>query len=173
MRAHVRRGGIPGRGLLGLRDDARRIPRCYTVGAGETLSDAWPLDLQGRYALIVHGPNGFFRGVSQSIPDDAHGGVEVHARADAAAPSLRLEMRCDGTSSAMIAIRDLAYGQPDRTVAVAAKDRVALEWRLTASQGWYDLEITVAERPGFLRRLAGHVESGREGTTDPAGPHTG
>ena len=33
---------------------------------------------------------------------------------------------------------------------------------------WYDASIVSAADPSFLRRLAGHVESGQPSTTDPA-----
>jgi phospholipase C len=36
------------------------------------------------------------------------------------------------------------------------------------SCGWYDLGIRVESEPGFLRRLAGHVENGKDSASDPA-----
>ena len=36
------------------------------------------------------------------------------------------------------------------------------------SHGWYDLSIVSAQDGGFLRRLAGHVETGRPSISDPA-----
>jgi phospholipase C len=40
--------------------------------------------------------------------------------------------------------------------------------RLERQFGWYDLVVTVAQDPGFVYRLAGHVESGADSATDPA-----
>jgi len=37
-----------------------------------------------------------------------------------------------------------------------------------SSYGWYDLGIRVDTDPGFLRRLAGHVENGLDSASDPA-----
>ncbi len=144
-------------------------PRTYTVGVGEELSDVWALDELGGYAVEVHGPNGFFRRIAETSSRKSQASADIEARADAAAESLRLEFRADEASSATFVVRDLAYGLPRRTATVRAREHRDMCWQLSASQGWYDLEITMAERPGFLRRLAGHVESGRPTTTDPAG----
>ena len=35
------------------------------------------------------------------------------------------------------------------------------------ADGWYDMSVTVAAESGYLRRLAGHVETGRPSITDP------
>ena len=36
------------------------------------------------------------------------------------------------------------------------------------TNGWYDVTITSSADSRFIRRLAGHVESGRPSTSDPA-----
>lgn len=41
-------------------------------------------------------------------------------------------------------------------------------WLLTASSGWYDLSVTSAEVPLYLRRFAGHIETGRPSLSEPA-----
>src|SRR5258705_10495822 len=41
-------------------------------------------------------------------------------------------------------------------------------WSLESSFGWYDLSVEVDTDEGFLRRLAGHVENGRDTVSDPA-----
>lgn len=41
-------------------------------------------------------------------------------------------------------------------------------WPLEASFGGYDLTIEVESDAGFVRRLAGHVEAGRDSVSDPA-----
>jgi phospholipase C len=41
-------------------------------------------------------------------------------------------------------------------------------WALRSSFGWYDVLVEVNTDPNFLRRLAGHVENGRDSTSDPA-----
>ena len=39
---------------------------------------------------------------------------------------------------------------------------------LERSHGWYDLAVATDDDHLFLRRLAGHVETGRPSTSDPA-----
>jgi phospholipase C len=39
---------------------------------------------------------------------------------------------------------------------------------LRDSQFWYDLAVACDQDSTFLRRLAGHVETGRPSTSDPA-----
>jgi phospholipase C len=39
---------------------------------------------------------------------------------------------------------------------------------LRGSQFWYDLSVACDQDSTFLRRLAGHVETGRPSTSDPA-----
>jgi len=34
--------------------------------------------------------------------------------------------------------------------------------------GWYDIAVEADADPQFLRRLAGHVENGRDSASDPA-----
>ncbi len=53
--------------------------------------------------------------------------------------------------------RSLLPGQSTTTV-----------WDLESSFGWYDLSITETSDPSFARRLAGHVETGKESVSDPA-----
>jgi phospholipase C len=46
----------------------------------------------------------------------------------------------------------------------SAEDPLSLE----RFHGWYDVVVRVAEDPSFERRLAGHVETGRDSISDPA-----
>jgi phospholipase C len=41
-------------------------------------------------------------------------------------------------------------------------------WPLAASRGWYDLVVRTGETGGYLRRLAGRLETGADSITDPA-----
>lgn len=45
---------------------------------------------------------------------------------------------------------------------------VRQRWELAASHCWYDLTVTDARGGGWLRRFAGHHETGRPGYSDPA-----
>jgi phospholipase C len=35
------------------------------------------------------------------------------------------------------------------------------------SGGWYDFSLSIDELPGYLRRFAGRVETGRDSVSDP------
>ena len=49
------------------------------------------------------------------------------------------------------------------------RDREVSEFSpLHSSFGWYDFTITTRSDPSFERRLAGHLETGRDSMTDPA-----
>jgi phospholipase C len=39
-------------------------------------------------------------------------------------------------------------------------------WLLTPASGWYDLSVTAVEMPEYLRRFAGHIETGRPSISD-------
>jgi phospholipase C len=41
-------------------------------------------------------------------------------------------------------------------------------WSIAPMAHWYDVSVTAAEAPGRLRRLAGHIETGRPSHSDPA-----
>jgi phospholipase C len=41
-------------------------------------------------------------------------------------------------------------------------------WTAARHGGWYDLLITVAGDPHFRIQLAGRIENGRDGISDPA-----
>ena len=60
-----------------------------------------------------------------------------------------------------------APGAP-RTLTVPAGGATEDHWQLASSSQWFDLQITWAEDPAYLRRYAGHVETGRPSTSDPA-----
>ena len=42
------------------------------------------------------------------------------------------------------------------------------DWSLHDFHGWYDLIVRVTGDTAYEYRLAGHVETGRDSTTDPA-----
>jgi phospholipase C len=149
-------------------------PRIHTVGAGEALADAWSaaVDGGGRYDLTVYGANGFFRCF--------RGGLGTIGRADLAEPEvaasmdpvhgdLVLSLRNAGAAPCVLTVARCAYGAAEpRVHTVPAGGMVEDRWRLEESGGWYDLLVTAEAPAGFLRRLAGHVETGAPSISDPA-----
>ena len=60
------------------------------------------------------------------------------------------------------------YGGETRHYELAAGKTAEDRWPLDASAGWFDLSMTSPEDATFLRRFAGHVETSRLATSDPA-----
>ncbi|MEV5811274.1 phosphocholine-specific phospholipase C [Streptomyces mutabilis] len=138
-------------------------PWTYTTEAGKTIADTWnSVYSGGSYDLTVHGPNGFlraFRGAGKAT------GAEVTARHTG--DDLRLTFTNAGSDTARLRVAD-AYGGRSRTVTVRPGATVHHTVDLARSRRWYDVTVTSESDPAFLRRLAGHVENGRPGVSDPA-----
>jgi phospholipase C len=60
-----------------------------------------------------------------------------------------------------------AYSGTSQTVTVGRGATVPLSVDLSGSYGWYDLTVTSNRSADFVRRLAGHVETGAVGSSDP------
>ncbi|MBP2276050.1 phosphocholine-specific phospholipase C [Sphingomonas sp. PL20] len=129
-------------------------PRRYTVSAGASLSDEWPL-LDTAHALEVQGPAGFVR----SFSGTGEPAFTVHVRS--LADHVVLAITQHGATP--IRIGDAYAG---RTVEIAPKRGERAEHRVAvaANGHWYDLTV---EAPGHSERFAGHVETGRASISDP------
>jgi phospholipase C len=140
-------------------------PWTYTTEAGRTISDVWSATYPGgSYDLSVFGPNGFLR-VFKGPGSTAE--PEVTARHDNATGNLTLILMNTGATDVDLTMRN-AYGGAERTLRVMAFGIVDHTVDLRASNRWYDITIVSGASSGFLRRLAGHVENGRTGVSDPA-----
>lgn len=137
--------------------DLSAIPRRYTVASGKNLGGTWKLQNEA-YDVWVLGPNGFHR--------------RFAGRADDAMPSLIWEF--DPASATMsiavsngrLTVTPGAYR--DHHKAWSANGPARHRWDLSGTGGWYDLVLTSPDAPGFRRRLAGRLETGRHSITDPA-----
>ena len=130
-----------------------QAPRRYTVEAGKELRGHWPL--AGSYDLWVLGPHGFhrhFRGTAGAAPV---------LRAAYGAGSIAVAL----SNPAPVAI-DCALGDWQLTLAPGAT--AARLFALQEAGNWYDLSLRLPALPGHLRRLAGRVETGAHGISDPA-----
>ncbi|MGH7161802.1 MAG: phospholipase domain-containing protein, partial [Acetobacteraceae bacterium] len=128
----------------------------------DRLVDEWRLAEGGASEISVMGPNGFLR----RFRGDGAPTLRVAARADAAAGALVLTLLNSGTEATSVHLSDRAYGENPGTIAIAAGASARVEWKLARSGHWYD--ILVEGPNGETTRLAGHVETGRPGITDPA-----
>jgi phospholipase C len=138
-------------------------PWTYTVGAGRRLSGTWPVDTAA-YDFTVHAPNGFLR---QFKGHAGGAGVEVTARHDEDGERIRLIIANPGTRPVRVTVTD-GYGTRTATYHVWPGARTVHTAELERNHGWYDLSVAVDDDHLFLRRLAGHVETGRPSTSDPA-----
>jgi phospholipase C len=138
-----------------------RVPRRYTVGAGQSLDGAWALGEGGRCDLWVLGPDGFHRHLAGTMSD----AIEATLRPDHDG-TLLLDIAHHGSAPRTLTIRQLAYGDHSRTIDLAPGRSISRRQSTAASHGWYDLALTADG--GFLRRFAGRLHSGRDGFSDPA-----
>lgn len=144
----------------------QRAPRRYTVEAGRQLRGEWEPAADGGYDLWVLGPNGFhrhFRG--HATP----GRAALAVRAAYGEDGIVIALVNPGASPLSCTVSANAYGPtPAWDVSVAPGATEVRRWPLAGSANWYDLSLQVRERPGYLRRLAGRIETGRDGISDPA-----
>ncbi|MFE9557448.1 phosphocholine-specific phospholipase C [Streptomyces sp. NPDC006692] len=142
-------------------------PWTYTTEAGKTLSDTWNTAYSGGVTnLSVFGPNGFLR--TFTGPGKT-AGPEVTARHNAATGNLDLTMTNAGKTAVHLKVANAsAYGGAVHTFTVAAGATVRHTVNLRAGKRWYDVSVTSGADTTFLRRFAGHVETGATGVSDPA-----
>ncbi|ADV81018.1 phosphocholine-specific phospholipase C [Terriglobus saanensis] len=144
--------------------DAKRAeaePRRYTVSSGDTLSDFW--ELSSGFDLLVHGPNGYLvhqKGTLDTVQP------EVTLQHEEAGLSLKIAVRNPKTQAITVNLAE-AYAGSHQTQVVQAHGNITTEIPLKATDGWFDVSLTLEEDAGFLRRFAGHVEDGKPSTSDP------
>jgi phospholipase C len=141
-------------------------PWYYAVEAGKAIaSETWNWST-ATYDLSVHGPNGFLRQFKGSTSAVAR--PEVRVEYDLALPGLVIYLsNAGGAQACTFTVTDNGYGVAASTHTVGPSATVALTWPLAASFGWYDLSIACSSDTLYLRRVAGHVETGAAGRTDP------
>jgi phospholipase C len=149
--------------------NALQAPRSYTVSPNATLTDTWDFGASGAaaYDLAVYGPNGFFRhyvgGTLGLTATNLNTSVTYHTSAN----SVTLVITNAGALAAAVQVVNVYTGAATTNVLVSGAT-VSTEVSLAPSAGWYDFIITVDSDPTFQQELAGHLETGRPGTTDPA-----
>jgi phospholipase C len=149
-------------------NDPSATPRHYTVEAGKQLSDTWTLDASGNYAVNVYGPNGFFRRLQGSSTADAAAHPEITTCYDIANGNVYVAVANAGTQALTVTAADNAYAQAPQSISVPAGKTVEAHFDLSCSAAWYDLSFTMAGNAAWVRRIAGHIETGKVSTTDPA-----
>lgn len=142
-------------------------PWTYTTEAGKSLADSWNTAYSKEVTdLTVHGPNGFLRTFRAG---GKVAGPEVTARhVTAAGGGLEFTFVNGGSATVRLTVRSaVGYGGGVRTFAVRAGATVKHVLDLRGSKSWYDVTVVSDVDATFLRRFAGHVETGRAGRSDP------
>ncbi|WP_331766830.1 phosphocholine-specific phospholipase C [Embleya sp. NBC_00896] len=132
-------------------------PKHYDVQGRRTDAIALKGD---RYDLTLVGPNGFRREFAGSTTGAA-ATAEVSSRIRATGRVLDLELTNHGRETVTFKLTANGYGR-DRTVTVRPGRDQSVNWSTAGDDGWYDVTITLQGTDGFTRRLAGHIENGRE-----------
>jgi phospholipase C len=147
------------------------VERAYAVAANDTLKDAWPLNdfADGEYELEVYGPNGFYR----LFTGDKNAGLAVSVKYSTDVKGLpvgNLEIGLQNNSNATLAveIKDNAYTTAALKKQVSAGSSQNITLDLSGSSGWYDFSVLANGNDVFENRCAGHVETGKASTSDPA-----
>lgn len=144
-----------------------RIPRRYTVEAGKSLADDWDLGTDGgQYTLEVFGPNGYFWSFSGNAKEPE---PEITVAYDHKKGGISIELYNSGTLPMAVNVISNAYehGGP-WSLELSAKATVKKQWPLAKSGNWYDLSVKMKQENGYLRRVAGRVETGKHSISDPA-----
>jgi phospholipase C len=154
-----------------------KAPKRYTVAANEPLQDSWKVSDKG-YDLTVHGPNGFlcqFKGkasaTKEAIPE-----VEIMYQENGNV-TLKLNNNAFKECNLQITSAYTKIGSADDT-AISTNHRLRANMcpddfvEYATKDGWYDLTIELLDNNGkpdgvYLRRFAGHVETGKPSVTDP------
>jgi len=137
-------------------------PWFYTVSAGAQLAAELPRGADG-YDLTVHGPNGFLRRFAGGA-----GGPEIEATYQPERGQIAIAIK-NGHAANQATVTPGVYPHgAARSHALAPGQTLTDTWRIDRSAHWYDLIVTTSADPRWVRRLSGHMETGRPSLSDPA-----
>ncbi len=142
------------------------LPRSYTIEPGKQLSDDWLAAADGTYDLSVYGPNGFLRSFRGNLAGHANAELTVHAQDDAAR-DIVLEVTNQGRFDVQVELIN-GYTNLITRYGLAAGRSQSVRVSLVELHGWYDLTVRTTQDASFRWQLAGRVESGLDGITDPS-----
>ncbi|GBQ62404.1 phospholipase C [Ameyamaea chiangmaiensis NBRC 103196] len=113
----------------------------------------------------VHGPNGFW--CSLTTGGHAHW-PRIATDIDAASGRLLIALHPTSEHTCALTLtQHAAYGGESRAITLTPGAVQTVAWDLASSDHWYDVSVTSSDMPGFVVRLAGHVETGRASRSDP------
>jgi len=146
-----------------------RIPRRYTVEGGKNLSAIWNSASDDRqYELWAYSVNGYVRTFSGNALEQSSAGFspETQIEYGPSAGEIYLSVYNSGSRSGEVTVAANAYRtERPQSLPLAAGMTVSLSWNLEDSGCWYDFSV---QAQNFERRFAGRMETGADGTSDPA-----
>lgn len=147
----------------------------FAVKAGDTLINQWPVESfeNSIYHLRLHGPNGFYREMRGNQTDP---GISIECEyqrnsfaGSQATGNIELKIKNNSkTQAATVSIEDNSYNNKPIVKEIPASGNGTIVLNLKKSFNWYDFNLKVKGYDSFLRRYAGHVETGKESFSDPA-----
>jgi phospholipase C len=73
----------------------------------------------------------------------------------------------NSSSQTVTVVVEERYSSARQSIAISPSEEVEQRWLLEGSSGWYDITVR-SDDTNYLRRFAGHAETGRSSTSDPA-----
>ncbi|WP_019865315.1 phosphocholine-specific phospholipase C [Methylovulum miyakonense] len=149
------------------------IPRRYTVEPGKKLAGSWKLSSTGAYDLWVLGPNGFhrhFMGNAKQALVAGHANPDVSVSYNKLYGELVIKLTNQGDAPCVFKLTANKYYKSEFNSAhqVGAFSEFKLYLPMRKSAYWYDFSVKVKGQATFLRRFAGHIETGKHSFSDPA-----
>ncbi len=167
LRLRLDNRGRVGAALTVYADAGQDGPWYYAIEAGKSVTDTLPFD-GGRYAFTVHGPNGFlqsFRGLR--VGPSSRIATSVSYEADG--ETLVVKVMNHGASALDVTVLPNDYLQEAARSGRLDAGRTREErWKIASSAHWYDVSVRLGAEQQYLRRFAGHIETGQASRSDPA-----
>lgn len=142
----------------------------FAAEAGHRVDYDWYSEdfKDGVYHLRVHGVNGFYReyrgGAGQKLRVNTRYRIEGKDRNTSLVVVLEND---DAVSPMNCVIHDRIYRDETRRVSVGPGEKKELVFEVDSSYRWYDLTVEAEGNPEYVRKLAGKIENGLPGKTDP------
>jgi phospholipase C len=140
--------------------------RTYTVEPRKQLADSWSFALS--YNLSVYGPNGFVRFFDGSIGSGAAVLDVVSSYETQGRGFVTWQITNLASAPAGVSVVDAYTGKTVTSQTLRPGASLNDKLQLAPFYGWYDLIVTVSGDPAFKYRLAGHIETGDDSSSDPA-----
>lgn len=145
----------------------------FTAAAGDTLRHQWPLNgFPGdTYDLTVYSVNGYFRAFKGNAQDPEVSMALLYAQGLNGKPTgnvtLHIKRLVPG-AALVFNVKDAGYGLHNRKITLKqGQQEIKVAFDLGKSHHWYDLQVSMAGNPVFMRHYAGHVDGVTGSFTDP------